>query len=307
MKSLWIPSLLLSLLTTVVSAEPPTASPPQTQPASQPASQPSTQPSPEAIKALADLAAHPGLRLTNDATSAHEKFSYALAINPPAGGKGQSTSVLVVRDGDHVGVVIGAKGLPCYYMTDGLLIALDSKKPGQLMMHEGGSVQLLFGGKDAVSQLSYLSQGKANSIVLDPASLLTAMATKSTRLDYRPDQQRLGLKTDAGDLLKIKFPKDGHPDAYPIESLMFQSPGPHSSTFAFGSVTPNVVLKKSIATRTADDVRKLGIPIRMLTDAELKTDFFALARVEFGENEEERETAEQLRALFPDDAPVEAK
>jgi hypothetical protein len=272
-----------------------------------PTSQPTTNPSPDAVKALADLAAHPRLRLTNDATSAHDRYSYAIAINPPAGGLGQSTSVLVVRDGEHFGVVVGAKGLPCYYMTPGLLIALDPKKPGQLMMHQGGSVQILFGGKDAGSQLSYVPQGNVSSIVLDPAALLTSIAAKSSRLDYRPEQQRLGIKTDLGDLIKIKLPKEGHLDGYPIESLMFQSPGPNSSTFAFGNVTPDIVLKKSIARRTAEDVRKLGIPIRQLTDAEVTTDFFALARREFGENEEEREMAEQLRALFPDDIPAETK
>ena len=103
-----------------------------------PTSAPATRPAVEAIKALNDLAARP-LLLTTDGTSTHARYSYAVAINPPEGGEGQSTTVLVVRDGDHFGIVVGANGLPCYYMTDGLLVAVDRKNPGQLAMHEGGS------------------------------------------------------------------------------------------------------------------------------------------------------------------------
>ena len=267
--------------------------------------QPATQPAPEALAALADLAAHPKLLLTNDSTSAHQKFSYALAINPPAGGLGQSTTVLVVRDGDRIGVVVGAKGLPCYYMTEGLMIGVDPKNPGQLMMHEGGSVQLLFGGKDAGvhSGLSYSARPRQNSVVLDPAALLTSIVTKANRTDFRPDLHRLGIHTSTGDQLKIKMAALGNESAYPIESLMMQAPAPLGMSFAFGNVTPNVVLKKSIAGRTAADVRKLGIPIRQLSDEDLPKEFFALARKDFAENEEEQETAEKLRALFPDDTP----
>ncbi len=267
--------------------------------------QPTTQPAPEALKALADLAAHPKLLLTNDSTSAHPKFSYALAINPPAGGLGQPTTVLVVRDGDRMGVVVGAKGLPCYYMTEGLMIGVDPKNPGQLMMHEGGSVQLLFGGKDAGvhSGLSYTARHGQNSIVLDPAALLTSIVTKANRTDFRPDLHRLGIHTSTGDQLKIKMAALENESAYPIESLMMQAPAPLGMSFAFGNVTPNVVLKKSIAGRTATDARKLGIPIRQLSDEDLPKEYFALARKDFAENEEEQETAEKLRALFPDDAP----
>ena len=303
-KSKSIPILLITLLicTPLARADgKPTDSPDTTQP--------TTQPAPEALKALADLAAHPKLLLTNDSTSAHPKFSYALAINPPAGGLGQPTTVLVVRDGDRIGVVVGAKGLPCYYMTEGLMIGVDPKNPGQLMMHEGGSVQLLFGGKDAGvhSGLSYSARPRQNSVVLDPAALLTSIVTKANRTDFRPDLHRLGIYTSTGDQLKIKMAALGNESAYPIESLMMQAPAPLGMSFAFGNVTPNVVLKKSIAGRTAADVRKLGIPIRQLSDEDLPKEFFALARKDFAENEEEQETAEKLRALFPDDLPGEVK
>ena len=270
-----------------------------------PVTQPATQPAPDALKALADLAAKPRLLLTNDGSSAHEKFSFALAIHPPPGGQGQSTTVLVVRDGDRMGVVVGARGLPCYYMTDGLLIAVDPRNPGKLMMHEGGSVRLLFGGKEAgaKSGLGYIARGRQNSIVLDPAAMLTSIALTVNQTDYRPDLQRLGLKTESGHRVKIKLPRDDKVGAYPIESLLFQAHEPDGLTFAFANVTPNVVLKKSIAYRTAEDCRKLKIPIRMLTDADLEKDYFALARKDFGENDEEQETAEKLRGLFPDDMP----
>lgn len=306
-KSTAVLSLIFSFLPPVASLAQP--QPPEKLPATQPSTQSTTQPAPDALKALADLAAKPKLLLTHDATSAHEKFSFALAINPPAGGQCQSTTVLVVRDGARIGVVVGAKGLPCYYMTGGLMIGVDPKNPGKLMMHEGGSIQLLFGGKDAGSHshLSYSVRPGENSIILDPATMLTSISPKVVRADYRPELQRLGIKTDTGDNLKIRLARPDKPDAYPIESLMLQSPGPNGLTFAFGNVTPNVALKQSIASRTADDVRKLGIPIRTLTDEDLAKEFVALARADFAENEAEQEAAEKLRGLFPDDAPPEQR
>ena len=54
-----------------------------TQPAASPASQPATKPSPEALKVMAELAVHPKLLLTNNAGSAHAKFSYAIVLSPP--------------------------------------------------------------------------------------------------------------------------------------------------------------------------------------------------------------------------------
>jgi hypothetical protein len=299
--------LVFLIVPTVVALaeEQPVETPPATQPATQTATQPEAHP--DGRKALSDLASHPKLLLTNDAASAHDRFSYAIAINPPPGGSSQATTILVVRDGDHIGVVVGARGLPSYYMTDGLFIAVDPKNPGQLMMHEGGSVKLEFGGKEAGGNLAYSARGKESRLVLDPAALIKSLAGNIKQSEYRPELFRLTMRTEAGDQLKIKLPQPGKENTYPIENLMFQAPGPSGLTFAFGSVTPNVVLKKSIAGRTLEDVRKLGMTIRKLSDQDLEKDYAALARADFAENEEEQEAAEKLRGLFPDDEKMEGK
>ena len=276
-------------------------------PTTAPATQPSTKPSADSLKAMTDLATHTKLLLSNDAKSAHDKFSCAIVINPAPNGPAQSTTILLVRDGDHVGIVVGARGLPAYYMTDGLLVGVDPKNPGQLMMHEGGSVRLHFAGKDEGGNLSYSSHAKENHVVVDPSALIQSMAAKLSETDYRPELGRLGLIAEGGDRLRIRLPRADKPDSYPIESLLFEASGPSGLTFAFGNVTPNVALKKSIARCTADDVRKLGIPIRKLSDDEIDKEYFALARAEFAENEEEQETAEKLRDLFKDDVAMEAK
>ena len=267
-------------------------------------SQPSTQPSAESLKALADIAAKPMLLLTHDSKSALEKYTFAIAINPPADSSSQTTNVMVVRDGKKSGVLVGARGYPSYYMTQGLFIGMDQKNPGGLIVHEGGSMQVVFGGADAgrKSKLNYLADRGKDIISLDPAGMLNSVAANVASADYRPNMQRLSLKTKDGNHLVIKLPRTDAAGIYPIESLLFQPQETGGFTFAFGNVQPNVAFKKSITNRTLDDAKKLGVPIRILKDDEVEKEYIALARKDFGEKEEESMAVEKLRGFFPEDA-----
>ena len=266
-------------------------------------SQPSTQPSAESLKALADIAAKPMLLLTHDSKSALEKYTFAIAINPPADSSSQTTNVMVVRDGKKSGVLVGARGYPSYYMTQGLFIGMDQKNPGGLIVHEGGSMQVVFGGADAgrKSKLNYLADRGKDIISLDPAGMLNSVAANVASADYRPNMQRLSLKTKDGNHLVIKLPRTDAAGIYPIESLLFQPQEAGGFTFAFGNVQPNIAFKKSITNRTLDDAKKLGVPIRMLKDDEVEKEYIALARKDFGEKEEEIIAVEKLQGFFPAD------
>ena len=274
-----------------------------TQPSNPTSNQPSTQPTAESLKMLSDVAAKPAMLLTHDASSAMEKFTFSIVINPPANSSSQATTVLVVRDGNKMGVVVGAKKYPSYYMTNGLFIGMDQKNPGGLIVHEGGSMQVVFGGADAgkKSKLNYTANKGQDIISLDPAGMLKSIAANIDSTDYRPTMQRMTLKTKDGNRITIKFPRTDAASIYPIESLLFQPAESGGFTFAFGNVQPHVALKKSIANRTLDDARKLGVPIRMLKDDEVDKEYIALVRADFGEKEEEIMAVEKLQGFFPED------
>ena len=268
-----------------------------------PSTQPTTMPSPESLKALTDIAAKPALLLTHDSKSAHEKFTFSIAINPPADSDSQSTTVLVVRDGKKTGVIVGAKGYPSYYMTQGLFIGMDQKNPGGLIVHEGGSMQVVFGGPDAgkKSRLNYVAAKGQDVITLDPGGMLSSITGNIASSEYRPQSNRLVVKTNEGNRITIKLPRSETQGVYPIESLLFQPAESGGFTFAFGNVQPNVAFKKSITDRTLEDARKLGVPIRILKDEEVEKEFVALARKEFGMSDQEQQTAEKLQGFFPED------
>ena len=99
----------------------------------------------------------------------------------------------------------------------------------------------------------------------------------------------------------IKFPRTDAASIYPIESLLFQPAESGGFTFAFGNVQPHVAYKKSVANRTIEDAKKLGVPIRMLKDEEVEKEYIALVSKDFGMNEEEQMAAEKLQSFFPED------
>jgi hypothetical protein len=263
---------------------------------------PATQPSAEVRRAVEAVTKHENLRLSNDRRSMAEKFNFRCHFRPPAGARTQPADVVVVRDGAQIGLlVVGKDGLPYCYVTDGLLAAVDAEQPGGLVMHQGGSVSFKVHGEAGASNVEfrYASALRDSTIVMDPAAALSEILEKVVVGRFNAERREAEIRTVRGARVVLKLAE--RKAAYPVELLLIQSG--EGVGMAVGEVAVGAVPKARLAGRSAADVKNLGVPVRELTDADLKG-FKILPPKAFGEREEERAAAKAFRGLFPTTHPA---
>ena len=286
-----IPVLMLSLAGARGSDE---------RPADAPA--PATQPAAEVRRAVETVTKHKNLRLSNDPQSMAEKFTFRCHIRLPAAAGRQPADVQVVRDGGQIGMlVVGKDGLPFCYLTDGLLVAIDQAKPGGLVMHQGGGVTFKLHGEAGLTHVDfgYSADRPGSTIGLDPAAALSGILEKVAHGRFDPARQVAEIRTVRGHRVVLKLAEQKA--TYPLLALLIQSAD--GLGFAVGQVVPGAVPKAQLAGRSADDVKKLGLPVRELTRAEINPRLILPPKT-FGEAEGERAAAKAFTGLFAPTPPV---
>jgi hypothetical protein len=168
-------------------------------------------------------------------------------------------------------------------------------------MHQGGRVTLTVHGDEGVTngEFSYSAARRATTIAVDPAASLSGILEKVVSGRFDPEKREVEIRTVRGVRVVMKLADRNA--TYPLQALLIQTGDGFG--MAVGQVTLGAVPKERLAGRSAADVKKLGMPVRDLTDADLK-DLNILPTKAFGEREEERAAAKAFRGLFPTTHPA---
>ena len=305
---------------TVLRAE----SPPATSrgPASQPAeaAKPAEaiKPPPAVQRVVDDLLASKVLRLSTDAGSPVDGFHFRFALRPPADVARPPTEVLVGRRKEKLGIVASsiATQLPFAYIRDGLMVRLDPERPGGLIAHEGGRASFTFGmGPDGpVGDFGYTAEaGGKSGIVADPGAVLAGLTGRLAAAKYDEPSRTLQARTVRGAGVRLTLAGEApaaHPAAqpapavddaarYPIDMMAMVAPNGMGVILTAVQLAPP---PEAFVGATLDDVRKLGLPVRLLDDKEVgRVSLFPTA--DLGKNEPDREASRKLASLLEGRAP----
>ena len=208
---------------------------------------------------------------TADATAPdHYHFLVRVALARKDGGT-LASDYLIERDGDEVGVLVrSADGLPFAYATNGLFVGIDPKEPGRLVTFTGGSPTFAYearaDGSGLVFELSYVKDATKPSVVFDARSLLAAALERAVDAKVAPDGRSVELKTVKATITVVA--------ALPEKTAAFAVERLTTTTTASGAAitVTDIHVERTLCVNvlgvTRDSVRKLGLPIRELADAD---------------------------------------
>ena len=98
-------------------------------------------------------------------------------------------------------LVLSDKGLPSCYMTNGMIIAFDPARRGQLLLHEHGHPSLLVGldesAERAICTVEFKTRATGAFALIDVSSILSGLLAKATHARLE----------DAGYLIEITTPR----------------------------------------------------------------------------------------------------
>jgi hypothetical protein len=229
-----------------------------------------------------------------------DRYHFLVRVALPAEGGGTTaTEFLIERDGDDVAVLVrSAGGLPYAYATNGLFVGFDPTARGRLVVYAGGSPTFTYdagpGGAGLVFELSFVKDAARPSIVLDPRSLLAAALPKVVQATLEPGRRTVELTTTKATVTVVAAPPE-KAAAFAVERLTTTT----TATGATISVTDIHVEPKlcvNVLGVTRESVRRLGLPVRELADADRRA--LLLVPPDFGKDEKERIAAEKLATLF---------
>lgn len=270
---------------------------------------PATQPSPDerargtaaAVTVLHELLENKSLQLSTDRGSAAEKFQLSVRLaRGTANGQGAPTDLLVVRDGDDVGILCrSAAGLPYCYMTKDLFLRFNPERPGELLVFRGGSPSFIL-GTDAentrlVLDLSYRSDAKAPTVMFDAAALFKGALKKLKSADLDTINRAIHLRTDKS-IMEVLLPDPADGPGFSLKALAMKSDS--GSAIVISNFALNDQRPLALTGVTARAVLNLGLPTRPVAaeDVEKLRDLYVPA--DFGSDTEERKAALKLMDLF---------
>jgi hypothetical protein len=238
-------------------------------------------------------------QLSTATGSASDHFSLIMEIGAP--GTYSPSMIIAQRDGNDVGLLVCSdKGLPYAYVRDGLLIMLDAKNPGKILVVKGIDYSLVFRSQrppvvDFTLSLLTQNDKSGSEIGWFPSEIITG--TLESRIDILADRP---ARTFLVHTLHRKLLVLGSAGPYPIGTLLLTTPNMSNLSMA-------VLGKPADDTRlspvTLESLRALNVPIVEGT-AENTVNLPKLIPDKFWSDPREVKAAESLAKILPGGAWV---
>jgi hypothetical protein len=253
----------------------------------------------EGVAALKKLLDAGNLRLsTGDRLTKHFNALVHVGFRTPDG-KRHSTNYLVERDDERVSILLlTADTLPFCYITNKLLVAVDTRNPGQLLLHEGGNPSFAISSDHrevhSICDISYRSRAEKPNLVLDFSAILDACVGKLKAAEVDKKKNSIELETEHA-LVSVELPYPDDSQSFPIKAFVMS--GKAKDWLAVGSIGVDSRAPANFSGVTKDVIESLGLPIRAMgVDEAGRVELIAPSG--FGTTEKEKDAASRLTKLF---------
>jgi len=209
-----------------------------------------------------------------------------------------STKLYVVAEGQRVACLITSPdGLPFGYMTHGIWVAADDRRPGGLMCFEGGNMTLDMGGTSNGTRFAfkfgYSRESEKPEVMLHAAMAFNPeLSTKKPTFDSK-SRELVVFRDDSK--ITVQLVAENDPEPFGIAKLMVDN-AKSGRKLVCSNVRLNSRPQRNILGIGRADFEKLGLPVRVVTEWNPGTR--PLVRRDFPKNELERKAADRLRTLF---------
>ena len=189
-------------------------------------------------------------------------------------------------------------GLPYCYLSPGLLITTDRVRPGGLLMYRRGApVFRLEADQDNRLNLGLGYSGRLNQpiVILDLGSLLRSTLATLQQAAFNQSEGSITVRTRNGSVsIVLSTPTDQ--ESPPIKSLMVVNSelGRSVTVVGIGVKSPPPL---DLLNVDVDSVLKLGLPIRALSDQDVRR-FDLFVPPDFATDPRERVAAQRLLELL---------
>ncbi|HZK81848.1 MAG TPA: hypothetical protein VFC46_12290 [Humisphaera sp.] len=241
------------------------------------------------------------LQLSTDKLCTVERFSFRLLLRYTApNAPDQGMDCIVVRDRARVAILVRTLDqLPYCYMTEGLVVAADMRKPGGLVIYEQGAPEFVWEvnqtGKQDDMHLQQPSDAKLGRIRLDLGGLLRLRAQGATGTAYDPIRGVITVTTDNTENQWLLPAADLRPPLpIAIKDFVTRVPG---KVVCGVTVSNETQPQNDFFSVTKEAVTKLGVPVRQLSKDE---NLVVIPPAKFGDDEQQRKTASLFSILLPD-------
>jgi hypothetical protein len=242
------------------------------------------------------------LELSTRPTSGAERFHF-FCMTKITGKDGalETRSYYVVRDGKRVAMLTWPgdgddNGHPCWYSTDGLVVALDPDVPGGLILDATGAPVVLVtdDGERPVVKFEHRAGEKAGRVVLDVAPILKQFASDARRYSYDEKESAVTIDVGQADLRVRVSPDVAERSVVDFDELVFGN----KYVSLWVKVPTTAAPKRDYFSVTAESVRKLGLPVRT-PGKEFDASRLQIPLADLRRDPKLREASEKLQSLFP--------
>lgn len=255
------------------------------------------------LKQLADG----NLRLTSTDQSHSPDFHFTARLGLlTRDGQLRELDALVVRHAakDRVAILVRSReGWPFAFITNGLYVAADREDPRRLVLHEGGHPRFVLENDAAQRSLRFqvtYSPTPPAQVTLDLSSIVHSMLPAAQGGSFDMGQRTIGIEANTGGL-KAVLPMAGAASNFPLQEFALRSA--RGMTLGIGEVGTDHRSVLNLLAADAAAVKKLGLPIRPLADADVAK-LSPFPPPGYGRSTAERETATKLMELFAVDQEV---
>jgi hypothetical protein len=205
------------------------------------------------------------LRLCSDSRLTKRFHALIRTAFPLKAQEPHGTSYLLHYDEGRMAVlVLSDKGLPSCYMTNGMIIAFDPARRGQLLLREHGHPSLWVGldesAERAICTVEFETRATGAFALIDVSSILSGLLAKATHARLE----------DAGHLIEITTPrssasvrlvKDDDSEAAVLRPVAVTA---GRQSVAVGPVGLHSRTPARVLGITLDQIKNTGIPIKIV-------------------------------------------
>ena len=236
--------------------------------------------------------------------SAAASYQFTVRMEPArAGGDpafGITTTTLAASPQRLAIVIRNAAGLPLYFLSKGLFVAVDLQHPGGLVYFEGGNLLARFSQQGEPSEnrfgmeLGYNEGFATSDIDFNPGAAFRAILPRMQKADFDNQTRTLTLGLDRGTIVTVGVLPEGSSDPLGLDRLVIANA---SVSMTFQNFKLGDQLTTPIPTLTKAELETLGLPLRLPTPDELKQ-LNLIAPPGFGSDPKAKAAAEKLNRLL---------